>query len=470
MFSIKTRIIFSYSAIFGILAVLFSIVTFQYIRRINLTKMDTQLMAGAELLEEVIEEGIEEMGDKVFSGPMRARAFAEVSRQGVRLTGVRGRIVDRQGNDIVADPMLPKAEKKDWERVFAGEEVFSQFTIDGHRYRSVKHHIADEEEHSYGYVLELAASMEELEAQLTGLARLFWIAIPIAFLVAGAAAYFITRIAFRPISRMVETAETISATNLDKRLHISNSRDEIHHLAETFNRMFERIDNAFKTQRRFVTNASHELRTPLTVIQAELELAHKHTDHPEAFKSIDIALREIECLNDLTNALLMLARLDSSENHLEKSPVRLDELVIECIQSLRHPAEKKQIRMVPFFSEGVEITADRAKIKAVIRNLLANAIKYSPAKSKVRVCLTCVPPGKENQVRLVVEDFGAGIAPEALPHIFDRFYRAPATRAEVPGNGLGLAITKRIIQLHGGGIRVESQPGEGTRFYVTLPA
>jgi len=271
------------------------------------------------------------------------------------------------------------------------------------------------------------------------------------------------------MSKMVETAKQISARNLDERLVLPRTRDEVRLLGEALNDMVVRIDEAFKSQRQFVAEASHEMRTPLTIIYSELEYARRYIKGPEAAQSIDVSLSEIDRLARMADRLLLLAKLDASQLVLHMQSIRLDELLVESIQLVSVLASKKDIDIVLHIEKAVELQADKERLKAVLLNLLDNAIKYSPPNSKVSVSLSAGSrtPGV---VRIVIKDSGPGISQAELPHIFKRFYRVSSARAEsTTRSGLGLAIAKHLVELHGGSISVISKMGEGTSFIVDLP-
>jgi len=268
---------------------------------------------------------------------------------------------------------------------------------------------------------------------------------------------------------MVETAGQISGRNLDRRLAIPPARDEVRHLAETLNGMIGRIEAAFRSQKQFVADASHEIRTPLTIICSELEFAARQATDPQVRESIATSLDEIDRLTRLTDGLLLLARLDAAQVHLTRTPVRLDELLLECVQRIDVVARKKEIQVNVDVPEEVEMSADRDTMQRIIVNLLDNAVKYSPPRTVVTasLCRGGAAPGK---IMLRIGDQGPGIPASALPHIFTRFYRADPSRSEQAGAGLGLAIVKELVGLHGGTISVTSDPGKGSLFTVELPA
>jgi signal transduction histidine kinase len=266
---------------------------------------------------------------------------------------------------------------------------------------------------------------------------------------------------------MVRTAELISAASLDARLELPTANDEVRQLGKALNDMIERIDKTVKGQRQFIADASHELRTPLTIIRTELESAAKSARTSTIKESLSTSLSELDRLSLMIGDLLLLAKLDAARVKIEITPVRLDELVVECVQAARGLAKTKDVRLKVFIEEAVEIPGDHEKLKSVIFNLIDNAIKYSARKSAVTVSLVLgQTPGMAS---VVISDHGIGIPATEQSKIFGRFYRGAHPRSNTDGSGLGLAIAQRFVELHRGTITVKSREGKGSTFTVDLP-
>jgi signal transduction histidine kinase len=231
--------------------------------------------------------------------------------------------------------------------------------------------------------------------------------------------------------------------------------------------MSGRLKASFEQIRQFSTDVSHELRTPLTAIQGQLEVAlFTATKKEDLQEAIENALQDVERLSNLVRALLLLSQSESGQIPMHKTVFDLNEVVQDLMEQFEIPAEANNLE-VRFLGqkEPVWCEADRTQMERVITNLLANAIKYTPAGGFVEACAE----SKGGRVRLVVRDSGVGISPSHLPHIFDRFYRVPGSNPE-KGLGLGLSFVAAIVRAHGGEIQVSSEPGKGSRFEVTLPA
>lgn len=278
-----------------------------------------------------------------------------------------------------------------------------------------------------------------------------------------------------PLSKMVDTVEQINAGNLNERLPVNQGQLEIDRLAVSFNGMLERLESAFAAEkeakeqmRRFIADASHELRTPLTSIHGFLEVLLRGdvTSQPEQLQKALLSMyHESERLTKLVQDLLLLARLDRKPTFQMEQGL-LDEVLREMEPQLRLLAGKRNVHFS--VQPHVRIIFDRDRIKQVILNLFQNAVQHTdPNDGTIHVSLERVPAG----VMLSVQDNGPGIPEEHLPHLFERFYRIDTSRTRKSGGaGLGLAITKSIVELHGGRVQVESNPGEEARFSVFLPA
>jgi two-component system OmpR family sensor kinase len=284
--------------------------------------------------------------------------------------------------------------------------------------------------------------------------------------VALVASWAISGRALRPISRMTQTAQTIALShNLSSRIESPPHLDELGQLAMTFNELLESVETAYHVQQRFVSDASHELRAPLTAIQGNLELLRRQStmsgvEREEALTEVE---RESTRLTRLVADLLVLARADAGIT-LKSCPVDLDAVALEAFREARHLSDGQTLSLDPF--EPARVEGDEDRLKQLILILLDNALKYTPANGKVTLGLH----RRETDVEIVVRDTGVGIAPEDLPLVFERFYRADPARSRDPGGtGLGLPIARWIVEQHDGEIMLTSQPGRSTTVTVHLP-
>jgi len=313
-------------------------------------------------------------------------------------------------------------------------------------------------------ILQVARSLHDVDQTLTTLWRIMLAGGGVATLLAFGAGWWLAGTAVRPIDRITHTAQEIGATqDFGRRVAYTGPPDEVGRLAATFNTMLARLQAAFQAQRRFVADASHELRTPLTSIRGNLGLLQRQPPIAEADRTAVLAdlVSESERLSRLVADLLTLARSDTGRPPRQE-PVPLGPLVADVTRRIAASHPDRPIR------EDTRVDAvavgDRDAITQVLFILLDNALKFTPADGTVVV--TTAQRG--GSVALTVRDTGPGIAADALPQVFERFYQGDAARTG-SGTGLGLAIARALVEGLRGTIEVESSVGEGTTFTVILP-
>jgi heavy metal sensor kinase len=271
--------------------------------------------------------------------------------------------------------------------------------------------------------------------------------------------------AIRPIEAISATAARISAGDLARRIDVADTESELGQLARVLNSTFSRLDTAFAQQQQFTSDAAHELRTPVSVMLTQTQSAlTRERSAAEYRETVEACQRSAQRMRRLIESLLELARFDAGQEAIRRVPFDLARTAAECSEQVRPLAAARGISIRGEFS-GAECCGDSDRIAQVIINLLTNAIQYSSDKSEIRIA-TRVENGF---AVLEVADRGPGIAPEHLPHVFERFYRADPARTVSQGRaGLGLAISKAIVDAHGGSIEVSSEPGRGSTFTLRL--
>ena len=315
-------------------------------------------------------------------------------------------------------------------------------------------------------VLQVATPLDSIETARTYLAYVLLVTWLYGVVIAGVVTWFTLGVTLAPIKNIVETAEHINrADDLSRRIpHQGLNDDEIGSLVNTFNQTLERLERLFTSQQRFLADVSHELRTPLTVIKGNVDLIRRMKQFDdESLTSID---QEAGRLTRLVGGLLMLAQAESGKLPLIFKPVELDILIVEVFQEMRVIAGSK-VHVHLNEIDQMQVNGDRDRLKQVLINLVGNAIQYTPQNGDVYLSVARVG----DQARVICRDTGPGIPSEDLPRIFERFYRAEKsrTRGRATGFGLGLSITKWIVEHHGGHIEVDSQEGRGTTFAIWLP-
>jgi heavy metal sensor kinase len=302
--------------------------------------------------------------------------------------------------------------------------------------------------------------------ELREFAAVLGVSLPFAFAIAVGAGYLLARRALAPVASMTVRARRITAEHLEERLPVEHADDEFGQLASVVNDALGRLERSFHTLRRFTADASHELRTPLTAIRSvgEVGLRERRTE-AEYREMVGSILEEAERLTTMTDSLLLLSRADSGKTDLRPATIVLGDLVTEVAADLEVLAEEKGQRLGVDVDPKVVVSADRPTLRQAVINLLDNAIKYSPDDAPIRL----VVRRRGERGVLEVIDQGPGIEPEHLLHIFERFYRVDKARARGAGGaGLGLAIARWAVEANGGSLEVESAPGHGSVFRITL--
>ena len=283
-------------------------------------------------------------------------------------------------------------------------------------------------------------------------------------LLGGVATYFISGHALRPLREFSDKIEKVQAQNLaDSRIE-ENQVKELNQLSVSYNRMLERLSDAFEIQRQFTANAAHELRTPLSLMQLQLDL-YNATRHPgndaDTMQTIKMVTEQNDRLNKMVKTLLDMSELQTVGRDDE---IILDALVDEVLEDLEPLAEGKNIRLIGKCKDITMVGSD-ILIYRLVYNLVENAIKYNHSGGQV----TVTADRKENHVYLSVEDTGAGIPEELKERVFEPFFRVDKSRSrELGGVGLGLALVREIVRVHDGSIVVKSNPSGGTIFEVIL--
>jgi signal transduction histidine kinase len=378
-----------------------------------------------------------------------------------RVYDAAGRLVFREGQRPPATP-LPTAwlaEVRQHGRAILEPEAHFHETV-GLLYQDAR----------LGPLVVVASSVDEDgRHQLTVLRKVLTLGLLAAAVVMSVGGWLLAGQALRPLRRMVGEVDGITATDLSRRLTQAEGRaDELGHLAQRFNRLLDRLESAFVGQRTFVRDASHELRTPLTALIGELEVALVPTERPPADyrRTLQSTLDAARQLSSLTNGLLQIARASGDPSQVPMTLVHLDELLLLAHEQIlrRYPTCRVDLELGDEAAPAVH--GNEALLLAAMLNVLDNACKYSAGATEP-VLATLLPHGK-GRLRLLVQDHGPGLSPADLEQVFVPFFRAAAVRA-LPGHGIGLPLTAQIMALHGGLVRVASEPGSATRVWLEWP-
>ena len=307
-----------------------------------------------------------------------------------------------------------------------------------------------------------AAAMDRLWLLLIGTS-------PLLLGLAGLSGYWMSKRALQPVARLIQAASKIDSTNLSRRLEVPRTHDEIERLARTMNGMLDRIERGFQQICDFTANASHELRTPLAIIRttAEVELLRSPGSLPGSQEALRKVVREAERNSVLLEEMLRLSRLEAGAESVHLEEVDLRWITREAVDTMEPLAQERGV-ILEWSGSKAEclVKVDEEQIRRLCLILLDNALKYTPAGKRVEMAVEA----RDGRVEFLVRDEGPGIAADQLPHLFERFWRADASRSSTtPGGGLGLAIARQILQLNRGSIAIDSVLGQGACFRVTFP-
>ncbi len=464
--SIRLRLTLWYTGLLAVILCILTVGALSFIRRALIAEMDTTIRGQADGVIALFREENDPL-TVLISGRARIPAIDVFASQVyVQIRGRDGQIVQRSSN--LGELSLP-GNAEAFRANLAGKAALYEAREQDRHLRIYSAPIMLHSRQVIG-VVEVGQSMATLDATLRTLQWALISGSLAALALATVVGIFVARAALRPIDAITRTARQIAAgrglTELGHRLTIRQPNDELGRLASTFNEMLDRLESLFETQQRLIADVSHELRTPLTTLRGNLDLLRRGAiDDPQLREDALAAMEaEAERMSRLVSDLLWLAQADAGVQ-LQLKPVELDTLLLDVYrQALVIAGGRVQVQLG--HEDQAIVAGDADRLRQALLNLVDNAVKYTPAGGRVTLSLHREP----GWVRITVADTGIGIAPEDLPHIFERFYRVDKARSRaLGGTGLGLSIVQWIAQAHGGQITVESRPGVGSEFTLWLP-
>jgi two-component system heavy metal sensor histidine kinase CusS len=382
------------------------------------------------------------------------------------------RLLDQNGTPILTTPgmadQLNLDELANLTRDHFGRSI-SMLGSSGHGFR-VASASAEVGKLSTGRdTVQIAIDISQEEDLLERYRFWFWGVLAVTSILFPVVGYWVARHGIRPVEEIAATARRITSTNLRERLGAEGYPSELASLAETFNQMLDRLEESFERISRFSADIAHDLRTPVNNIRGEAEVALARARTVDEYRDVlESSLEESVRLSELIGDLLFLARAESPLTELQRARVNVDELLATVRDYYEASASNAGISLVTV--EGAEpliADLDRSLMLRAVSNLVSNAIAHTPPTGTV----TLAAAAEGSALRIEVSDTGAGIPAEALPRVFDRFFRVDPSRSQSSGGtGLGLAIVQSILTLHGGSAEVTSQLSSGTRVILHLPA
>jgi signal transduction histidine kinase len=401
-----------------------------------------------------------------------AQDWVQEMRKDPQLMSVYVRILDREGKIITSSKAFPEIapiEKEILEELLDGEEDFdtvSGKSTDGKRMRFRAYTRPVYIDGNVSYIVQTIGPTWLVSLALNNLILALFVILPLTVILAGGPGLVLVRLTLKPVDRMIDTLKEITAENLKLKIRIPDTKDEIKRLADTFNAMIERLERSFSSHQRFIRDVAHELKAPMLELKKDVEEA---LSVKEDEKDREELLRKTsERLGEFTKAIEDMLILSSSEDEkvaIEIRKVKVAAVLKSVVSGLKRPASQKDIAVSLSCPDDLVIDGDDGQIKRMVLNLLDNAIKYTNRKGEVGI-----KAWRDGEyARIAVTDTGIGMPKEELDYIFDRFYQAAKSRGSKNGFGIGLSIAKSIAASHNGTIEVESKPGTGSTFTVSLP-
>ena len=464
--SVRIRLTLWYASVLAVSLVAFALLVYYAAARIFYERQDESLRSTAETVASAYMQELEEEGSIAKANDVVLAQMVFPNRY-VEVVDTEGRVVAQSSNLVGYSLTLSAATLSEARLRSVGFVVSKTIESESLGVRVAAVPLSKNSNNPFGFAV-VAESLNVIEAGLRRLRRDFFAGVPLVLLFASLGGYFLARKSLAPIALMNAQTQRITAENLSSRLDVTNPRDELGQLATTINALLARLDATFTEQQRFIADASHELRTPLAVLRGETEVALEQNRGAEDYReSLALIKDEAERLTRIVENLFILARQPVDQHSIMKEPLRLNEVVSECVRSAQVLATQRGLRLhLDGATSEVNFTGDDEMLKRMLLNLLDNAVKYTAPGGDVGVALST----QNGSARIVVTDSGIGIPAADQPRIFDRFYRVDKARSRALGGaGLGLSIAKWIVEAHGGTIAVQSIPTQGSEFIVDLP-
>jgi len=481
--SLRGQLTLWYTGVLALVLIAFALVTYQYLARTAQQRTDRSLADTANaFISTLVTEANDENQTVKAAATETTEAFHFPDRQVI--------VYDQQ-HQLIAASRVPQniAAPDQWfspnEQTSALTDLQAAAAQSGQSYLTLVNngHLirlfatvsrsGREPEIAQNLTIVMAQSLSEQTAALGQARRAFFIAVPLALLLASVGGFFLARKSLAPVLEMSRQAARIGATNLDERLPVPHSRNELSQLAQIFNELLARLDSSFEQQRRFMADASHELRTPVAIVcgESEVALANAGRSREDYRESLKVVYEEGRRLTRVVEDLFTLARADAGQYPFERCNMYLEETVAQCVRSVDSLAQQQGLSLQ--FETSVRelfFSGDEGLIRRMTLNVLDNAIKYTPRGGAVRISLQ----RSDDECYLAIADTGLGIPAELQVRIFERFFRADqarSRRAEKNGSGagLGLSIARWIAELHGGKLVLGASDQNGTTFVISLP-
>ena len=460
--SIRFRLIGLYAGLLVVAALLFGTFMHRRLERFLRNVLQTALEHRAEQIVRDILPEIPKRGEACVGTEIEKRFAPAINDRFVRVTGQDGRVLHISSApadqsfvpEEVPPPSAGNPSGATEERAITGRSAMLV---------TVQHGTVAGQD----YTVEVGTSLAASDRVLKALALTLAAGLPVLTGLAIFGGYVLMKRAMKPVQEIIASAQDITLHNLNHRLPVTDTGDEIEEMSKVLNQMIARLDESFQHVTRFTADASHELRTPLTVIHCELEaLLRDATLSIELREALGSILEEVVHLVRIVEGLFALSKLDTGSARIERTRFDLAKLAETTAEQMCLLAEEKKIQLTCETRDPVMVEGEHPRLKQVIVNLLDNAIKYTPEGGNIVLTVR----EKNGHTLLEEADSGLGVPESALPHLFKRFYRADEAHSrEVDGAGLGLSIVQSICAAHGGSVSIANIKPNGCLVTVLLP-
>ncbi len=454
-FNLRNRISFFYLVTTGILFGLVFFVIYFSVRETVYRHMDQDLDAESN----EVEKNLVVLNDQfiitnAFEWNEREHGQIEVNPVFIQIVDTTGKVIKKTGNLLAGQLNFDYNLKS---------KIYFNSSLSGSPIRQVQLPIKNPLGTTLGYIVA-AMPLEESSIVLQNLFVIlmttYWLVLFVLFYITR----FIAGKSISPINKVIEISERITKENLDERIELPSHKDEIYKLTSTINNLLNRLEDAVLREKQFTSDASHELRTPLAVIKGTLEVLIRKPRSVEDYENkIKYCINEVDRMSTLIDQLLMLARSESGKITPVIGMIDLNKCVQSSIQRMWKYIDEKKLIVSFDDSKKNFVSADSSMTETILENILSNAVKYSPEGNEIQIKIDSI----NGKTVCKIKDFGIGMTHEHTLKIFDRFYRGDESRNfQVEGNGIGLAIVKKLADLQNISLEISSEVGKGTEFKI----
>ena len=460
--SVRGRLTLFYVSVLAVALVIVCVLIYVLLARALFVRVDENLLAGVGIAATSLSNDLEEGQD--YQDAARSTVAEQASAaQMLAVYDGTGRLLAESRRDPDLEITLPPVDALP-DRDALLETVLESDGDDRHRLAFRRVSLPEAE-----YIVVVGADLEPIDEELEFLRGILGYVVPIALVIAALGGSFLARKSLAPVVAMAGRARRIGVENLSERLPVANPRDELGHLAETFNELLGRLEASLIQHRQFMADASHELRTPVTTTRtaAAVALQQQHRDEAEYRDTLKIVEEQAERLSRVVDDMFTLARADAGNYPVRRTPMYLDEVIDEVIRAARVVAGTKSVSVDANVVASAAFTGDEELIRRMVANLVDNAVRHTPDGTTVRVELDETDTG----YAIAVKDQGPGIPADIRAQIFERFFRADTSRrrSAQDGAGLGLALARWIARAHGGDVVLARSSPSGSTFVASLP-